>query len=507
MMMLLYFLKTILCSALLLAYYNVALKNRPFHQFNRFYLLGILLFSVVLPLLEIPIHNSAVVILGPELIKNMEVVNSTYYEEGVQTDTSASTQIFTISSTFFLIYLSGLVYSLFLIFRSFLKIGRLSRKYPSVNRCRIQLYQTAEPGTPFSFFNKIFWNRNIEIESDEGRQMFHHEMNHVSNKHSLDILFAETVTAVCWINPVFYLVKKEVRAVHEFQADEHAIADSDRFRYAELILSTLTPIKIERMNNYFFHNHIKRRIQMITNNKPSRYGSIARILSLPLLGILFISFGLKTTDVGITGGIPKNYPVSTAPTKLKVMIDAGHGGKDAGAYSEDGTVYEKDIALQIARKIKLLSNEYNIEIHMTREGDEYPGIKERPVMAKTVGADLTLSLHVAAEPLTNPDGSKKTDRKSGFEIFVSQQNKAVFDASKKLGANIAKSVKEVYTTNTSLKQSKEGIWVLNASHCPAILIECGYMTNENDLSFFRQDINQERVARKILEGLVNYAAE
>ena len=86
----------------------------------------------------------------------------------------------------------------------------------------IYFINTEEPGTPFSFFKWLFWNNKIELNSEEGQQIFRHELFHIEQKHSWDIIFMEMISIVFWINPFFYLIKKEIKTIHEFFADEFA---------------------------------------------------------------------------------------------------------------------------------------------------------------------------------------------------------------------------------------------------------------------------------------------
>ncbi|MCK7556945.1 hypothetical protein MKQ70_18770 [Chitinophaga sedimenti] len=74
--------------------------------------------------------------------------------------------------------------------------------------------------SPFSFFRYIFWNRETRLESPEGQQILQHELAHLTEKHSIDKLLLEVITAFCWINPFFHLMKRELALIHEFIADK-----------------------------------------------------------------------------------------------------------------------------------------------------------------------------------------------------------------------------------------------------------------------------------------------
>src|SRR6187402_3357634 len=88
----------------------------------------------------------------------------------------------------------------------------------------------------FSFFRWLFWNRKIELHSEKGEQIFRHELFHIQQKHSWDIIFMELISIFFWINPFFHLIKKELKAIHEFLADEFAVKGNRNWQYAELLL-------------------------------------------------------------------------------------------------------------------------------------------------------------------------------------------------------------------------------------------------------------------------------
>jgi len=104
---------------------------------------------------------------------------------------------------------------LLLFFRQLLYIRWLTRKYPREKIGNIHFFGTHEPGAPFSFLNNIFWDDQLDRNSPLGKQIFRHETNHVRQKHSLDLLMLRPLMALCWINPFFHLIHREIKAVHD----------------------------------------------------------------------------------------------------------------------------------------------------------------------------------------------------------------------------------------------------------------------------------------------------
>lgn len=294
MTLLLFLTKVIVCSAAFFGYYFFFLRNKQFHQYNRYYLLIGAALSIVLPVVQIP-----VLLTGQEsnhvLIKTLNVIAvSGWEEEFVVTPHQNVLSLFlTFKNMVFILYLAGVVVLTAHIIKFIRYIKKLSRTYKAEQIDRVTFYNTREPGTPFSFFNAVFWNEKIVVSSEKGRQILQHELFHIRAGHSYDIVFLEFITVFFWFNPFYYLFMKEIRAIHEFLADEHASSTADRYDYAELLVTEAINNKKAVLSNQFFHNQIKRRITMLIKHNPSTFSYLRRVMALPLLLILFCAFAFK----------------------------------------------------------------------------------------------------------------------------------------------------------------------------------------------------------------------
>lgn len=505
MTFLLYLGKVMLCSGILLGYYWLFLRNKRFHHYNRFYLQGTLLVSIILPFLRIPVLNQPQSPVNQVVYQTIEVLTVNYGEEdGAVAQPGRLAKLLTLENAMYLFYAIGIMILLCMLVRSLLYIRSISKKYPYERVSGLKFFTTTEPGTPFSFFRSIFWNKDLPFNSHDGQQIFRHELFHVQQKHSTDIILAEVVTAFFWFNPFFHLLKKELKAIHEFLADQYAISNNDRYAYAELLILQTLKANHVPISNYFFQNHIKRRIAMITNNHSVRYNYGSRLMALPLLVLLFCTVALYARQ-------GTSYPVTIFHSgankePITVIIDAGHGGIDPGATSLDGKVFEKDLALQISKKIQEQAAAYNVKVVMTRTDDNLPGgstvihdgLKARTALAEKVKPDMYITIHISAT------GEHKPTSFSGFEVWVSNKNDDERTIkSKQLGAALTQELSKLYTTEKTLKQRTTNIWVIEQTTCPAVLIECGYINNEKDLAFINNSSNQEAIAKKILEGIVS----
>lgn len=291
---LLYFIQVIISSGILYGFYHFVLRNTLFHKYNRYYLLASVLLSVFVPFLNIPIYFS-----GNNHTTN-GIVNTIFYfgmdqgNEAVVSINKSTTKVdgFNWSQILLIAYIFITLLAFLRMIVSLIKITNLKRKYPVEKIDSISFYKTNEPGTPFSFFNALFWNNKIELHSPKGQQIFRHEIFHIRQLHTVDVLFLKMVSALFWINPFFHLIKKETKAIHEFLADEFAIQSSDKWQYAELLLMQALQTQ-HSIVNPFFHNQIKRRIAMIQNSTTTGKQYLRKLLTLPALAIVLALFAFN----------------------------------------------------------------------------------------------------------------------------------------------------------------------------------------------------------------------
>ncbi len=500
-MLLSFLVKLIAGSGLLYGYYHLFLRNRQFHHYNRFYLLAAVLVSMILPFIHIP----ASLLLGNHqhgtVIQTLRVINVNGWEEPVTIYASSGGwgQWLTIQNCLFVVYFGGLLTGLVMLIRSLAWIKKLRRKYPYDTVDQLRLYYTAEPGTPFSFFRSVFWDNNISLHDARGQQIFRHEMFHVKEKHSADVLLMELICCCCWFNPFYHLLKKELKAIHEFLADEYAASANNRYEYAELLVAHAITQKKLSLTTPFFHNQLKRRITMITqSNLIRRSGYIRRIMALPLLLLLFSAFAVKLSKT-----IPGQTALQATARKITVVVDPGHGGMYPGAKGIKAV--EKDLTLAISQKIKELAVSYNINVVLTRNEDKMVAgasdlkqdLQNRINITNTTKPDLFLSIHVNFTPHNNTS-------LTGFQAYIGTKNN---DArNRQLSSAILNSLKHIYKVDDIIKQHQSGVFVLDNNNYPSAIIECGFLNNPNDEAYFSEPVNQEKVAHKILEGIVQYTA-
>ncbi|MEP6928100.1 MAG: N-acetylmuramoyl-L-alanine amidase [Ginsengibacter sp.] len=481
-----YLFKVIICSGILYGYYYVGLRNKIFHRWNRFYLLASIVLALMMPLMKINIFQKSEADKGT-VVRILQTINNS---DEIIIEYSKNRGIqFNAENIIVTGYVLVTIVFIYFFFIGLNKISGLRKKYPRTTFGGINFISTNAKGTPFSFFNSIFWNDAIDLYSRQGQQIFHHEIAHIKEKHSYDKIFMNVVLLFFWINPFFWLMQKELGIIHEFIADKEAIEDNDTNAFAEMILQTVYPEQYFFITNNFFHSPLKRRLIMLTKNKNPEITYISRLLVLPLAAIVFFAFTLKMKTIKTLN----NY----TGKKITVVIDAGHGGSDNGVI--ENNISEKDLTLSIAKDIKEMNKNENLDIILSRADDKLLTPQERIKFAEASKADLFVSIHTDAEANKNAN--------SGLYIFIPKNDNSYLEKSKILGTSIIQSFINNYQLNVAndLQQREKGVWILKANQFPSVLIEAGFLTTQKDFNYLTNPENQQTIARNILNGIEKYA--
>lgn len=229
------------------------------------------------------------------------------------------------------------------------------------------------------------------------------------------------------------------------------------------------------------------------------------IVCMLLFLVIFTPINFKSTQSNIN-----EINIVTAnniETKIKVVIDAGHGEPDGGAVSKDG-IKESELNLQIAQKLKAKLEELNIEVIMTRENSnnisnleetqktireiKTTDLNNRVKIANESGASMLVSIHM----------NKFEDSKyRGWQTFYSKSS----EEGKKLAENIQESIGDVIQLDNKRKALKiEGIKIIDKSIIPAVIVECGFLSNTEECNLLQDENYQEKMAEGIKNGIQKY---
>ena len=192
---------------------------------------------------------------------------------------------------------------------------------------------------------------------------------------------------------------------------------------------------------------------------------------------LSVLLALLTTLTGICG------------PHTRIIIDAGHGGRDQGA--KWGGVRESDLNLKVAKKVEALLKAKNIPCSMTRRSDVYVSLAQRAAIANKYANKYRDAIFVSIHFNAHRQTSIK-----GVETFYAS------DKGKPIATSIQRKV--VGLVKTRNRYIKRGIHyaVLNKTHCPAVLVECGFISNASERNRCNTSWYQSLAARGIVEGIL-----
>ena len=482
-----YLLQVLVCSAVLMVYYLLVLRNKKFHQYNRFYLLGVALVSWMVPLIKIVWEQERSGVRQVDLLTVVAANNSEM--EAMVTSQQQSLDWVSLLPN---LYMAVCIFLLSAMLVSLYRIYKIYTTHECSNLQQFYLVMTREKGTPFSFFSYIFWNAEIDIQTPAGKQILQHELTHVTQYHSIDKIVIQLNLIAGWFNPFFWLLKKELDMIHEFIADKKSVEHGDTASLAQMLLTTAYPGQQFPLTNPFFFSPIKRRLKILTSTKNPTFNYLRRLIVLPLLAVVVLLFAFRAKENTNT-----IVPLSKTYT---VVLNAGHGGEDKGAIAADGTT-EAQLSLEIVRQIQALNKNEKIKLVLTRDADVMQSVVAVSEFANAQSPDLFVSIH-----LNNIEGTSANKTKyEGAEIYMAAKDKAVdYDANYKLANNLAATLQEVATPFNGVKTRNKGIWVLEAVQCPSALIEAGYLSNNKELAKIKDADYQQKLAASILKGIENY---
>lgn len=313
-----YLLKVSICLVILYIPYLILFRKNTFFAANRFYLLLTLIFSFVIPTLEIS-QSTAVYSIVAE--STPETALSHYYDDySIETINSEVNYSLLLSWAYFI---GALLFALRLGFSvvAILKIKRNS-EIEKIGDISILKVDSTEP---FSFFNLIFLPK-----TEINLLIIQHEKIHIKQFHWIDIVLVEIAAILLWFNPIIFLFKRSLKLQHEYLADEKTInGDVQPEDYLECMLKEIQRTHFHGPISNFYCQSIKNRIIMITKKRtPIPFSGLYMIL-IPVVCILSVAFSKTPLELSaspnVTDVVTPNIP-EIAPVDLdKTEITSGYG--------------------------------------------------------------------------------------------------------------------------------------------------------------------------------------
>ena len=291
-----YILKSGVCLSLFYLFYRLLLSKETFYRFNRIALLGILVFSLLLPLIEVtkaPQNeiNQAVLTIEQLLVmaENHQQTQVTAVVEGDDLVDTWRSPVHWIEIVL-LFYIAGIF---FLVCRNVYSLFRLVRLMNTAQRRQIDKHTVLlvhdRKVAPFSWMKFVVISRT-DLE-ENGREILIHECAHIRKHHSWDLLIADICIFFQWFNPGAWLLKQELQNIHEYEADEAVINEGINARdYQLLLIKKAVGTRLYSMANSFNHSKLKKRITMMLKEKSSPWARLKYLYVLPVAAIAVTAF-------------------------------------------------------------------------------------------------------------------------------------------------------------------------------------------------------------------------
>ncbi len=322
--MILYLIKSTLCLLLMIGVYQVLLARAGTFHFNRFFLLFAICFSLTIPLADINTWKTNMseeapvisVITGVEQqiisFESPEVIVTAPEASGNDPKSMIPLLVFSIYSLVLLILFSRYVLNI-------MKLLKRNRNAQVVYHKGIKVYLLEENIAPHSFLNRIFIGKE-DFHRGVSMKLLTHELAHVQQGHTYDILFIELVRIVFWFNPIIHLYSKAIRVNHEYLADRNVLEhhhdiEDYQLQLIQYISKFRSPVFASQLN----YSSTKKRFEMMKKkiSKTVAVISIATLIPILFLALMAFSPTVKKIEQSIETG------VSSMETLMKLEVLEG----------------------------------------------------------------------------------------------------------------------------------------------------------------------------------------
>jgi TonB family protein len=299
-----YLLEANLYLALFYVTYYLLLRRDTYYQLNRIYLLTSSLLAFIIPLLQIgilkPVH----------LVVQLAVPTTAYVIQSPQAHVNDIATPAAVPINYYLVLyiVVALILSVGLGIRLY-QLVKLARKGRHTTAQNFNIIEIEDEEHAFSFFSYLFIGKQLSASET----IIQHELVHIRQKHSIDIMYLEILKIVCWFNPIAYLLQNSMKEVHEFIADSQiATTKDDVNMYTDFLISNAYGLPETALaNNFFNKNLLKTRIMMLHQKRSGSLARLKYLVALPLLtGMLCLSTLGFTKDYTLLDLAPGHQPDS-----------------------------------------------------------------------------------------------------------------------------------------------------------------------------------------------------
>lgn len=279
----------VLFQTLFLLVYDLFLRRETFFNYNRIYLLLTSVFSIVLPFVKLPelrkVTTQETVIRLPEVFigDGSNIDANPYLVEQINEVAITNSQL----PIWQIVLYIGLVLAALVFIVKIAKLYFIKSNNPKRWKGNILIVNLLKSSAAFSFFNTVFLGD--KIPNSERNTIYEHELVHVKEKHSVDLLFFEVLRILFWFSPLVYMYQSRIKELHEFIADAKAVKHQGKSSYYQSLLHQILDTNSLSFTNTFFKKSlIKKRIIMLQKSKSSQKNLFKYALLLPVIFAMLV---------------------------------------------------------------------------------------------------------------------------------------------------------------------------------------------------------------------------
>ena len=348
---LIYDLKVAVLVAVFYMFYRLLLSRETYHRVNRAVLLGTAIASFILPLCVITLHKTVVVSGGSGLVTL----------DGLGTVEMAEPQTPFWQTVAVVVFFAGMAASLGFTLYNIFQVWRLiSRSEHHQQPDGTVVCVADREVSPFSWMHYIVLSPS-DYEAQDA-SVLAHERGHISLHHSLDVVLVDTLTALQWFNPAMWMLRQDLRAIHEYEADAAVLSQGINMRqYQYLLIQKAVAACGYSVANGITHSTLKNRINMMLTNKKTNRASWLKLLAmLPIVGTA-LALNAETVNDYV-------YEDTQEQPQKKVVKK----GKKAAQ------VKVNDKTIEVKEEMPAVTGEARLHIQGVAEAVEKKEVKEAP---------------------------------------------------------------------------------------------------------------------------------
>ena len=332
---LIYDLKVAAWIAVFYMFYRLMLSRETFHRVNRIVLLATAVVSFVLPFCVITLHET-VVMPAPQASVEVGNMVAEVAEPVVPLWQSLLPYLFMIGVV---ITLGHTLWSIFRIMR----LIKESEQHPQADGIVVCVTGNAQM-SPFSWMHYIVMNRRDYEEQDAA--ILAHERGHIRLRHSLDVVLVDMLTALQWFNPAMWMLRMDLRAIHEYEADAAVLSQGINARqYQYLLVTKAAGIGGYSIANGISHSTLKNRITMMLHKKSQKSHLLKLLVLLPIVAVALALNAQTVKDVVYTSADKDSHEVVVVESAVQdaaAPIAVDEGAAEAKTVKVKGQVVSVD---------------------------------------------------------------------------------------------------------------------------------------------------------------------